>query len=264
MDEKEKTAKTKKRFHSARIIVSILIVVIHIIPIWLTLDQENVLDGETETISGVSIVILSILVVTIATMMTVALWKFTAILSGTTNKADLRIFIIFIEILSIMTWAAASFAIGLEFCIAYDEIFYYQHIRAISIMDLVTVDASVVNFGIIGLILYKSSKVASMRRKLAVTDPTQLQGMVKNEQSQAGNEGTNRNTMRSSETAMRLTATNDKGGMMEFVMDQSHNISDNNAGDLTMMEEGRHEEKQEGVKRQNRSSVPLDYYASKD
>ena len=45
---------------------------------------------------------------------------------------------------------------------------------------------------------------------------------------------------------MRLTATNDKP--MEFVMDKSHNISENNAGDLTMMEEDR-KEKPEIAKR---------------
>ena len=138
------------------------------------LDREKVLNSETETIAGLCVVVLSILVIMIATMMTVALWKFTTILSGTTNKADLRLFIVFIEILSIMTWAAATFSIGLEICIVNEDIYEYQHIRAVSIMDLVTIDASVINFGIIGLILYKSSKVASLRRKLAVTDPTQL------------------------------------------------------------------------------------------
>ena len=138
------------------------------------LDKDDVQDGKAETIAGISVVILSILVIMIATMMTVALWKFTTILSGTTNKADLSFFIVFIEILSIMTWAAASFAIGLVISIATDEIYEYKHIRALSILDLVTIDASVVNFGIIGLILYKSSKVASLRRKLAITDPTQL------------------------------------------------------------------------------------------
>ena len=136
------------------------------------LDKEKVLDSETETIAGLSVVVLSILVIMIATMMTVALWKFTTLLSGTTNKADLRLFIVFIEILSIMPWAAATFAIGLEISIVNDDIYEYQHIRAVSIMDLVTIDASVINFGIIGMILYKSSKVASLRRKLAVTDPT--------------------------------------------------------------------------------------------
>ena len=74
--QQEKTARMKKTFYLARIVVSILIVLLHIPLLVLTL-KTNFLDREQGKLSGVSLVLLSILVLVVASFMTVALWKFT-------------------------------------------------------------------------------------------------------------------------------------------------------------------------------------------
>ena len=74
--QQEKTARMKKTFYLARIVVSILIILLHIPLLVLTL-KTNFLDREQGKLSGVSLVLLSILVLVVASFMTVALWKFT-------------------------------------------------------------------------------------------------------------------------------------------------------------------------------------------
>ena len=97
--------------------------------------------------------------------MTVALWKFTQLVSRMPFKSDLNRCLIFIEILSILGWAAASFGIGIEFCCHYNDIYNYKYIRSIAIMDLITIDANLINFTIMWLILYKSFKASGLRLK---------------------------------------------------------------------------------------------------
>ena len=145
----------KRTFHFARIAVSILIILLHI-PLLVLALMTNITDTEQGTLSGVSLVLLSVLVLVVASFMTVALWKFTQLVSRMPFKSDLNRCLVFIEILSILGWAVGSFGIGIEFCCHYNDIYSYKYIRSIAIMDLITIDANLINFTIMWLILYKS------------------------------------------------------------------------------------------------------------
>ena len=118
-EEKEKAARVKQKFHYARIAVSILIVIAHI-PLLVSQLKTNLMGETYIALSGISMILLCTVVLTIATFMSVALWKFTRIVSSMPFRSDLNRFLIFIEILSILGWAAGSFGIGIEYCINYD------------------------------------------------------------------------------------------------------------------------------------------------
>ena len=132
--------------------------------------------GETFiALSGVSMVLLCLVVFVIATIMSMALWKFTRIVSSMPFKSDLNRFLIFIEILSIFGWAAGSFGIGIEYCVNYDSLYEYKYMRDITIMDLTTINANLINFTVMALILNRSSNAAGQRHKqLSMINPTLL------------------------------------------------------------------------------------------
>lgn len=64
-----------------------------------------------------------------------------------------------------MIWSAAWIIIGIDFLVHMRNLKAYSHVKMITITDEISINANLVNFMIMALILYKSAKVAALRRR---------------------------------------------------------------------------------------------------
>lgn len=77
-----------------------------------------------------------------------------------------------------MIWSAAWVAIGIDFLVHMENLSLYSHVKMITITDEISINANLANFLIMALILYKSVRVAALRRRDytgEMTDVTFLQ-----------------------------------------------------------------------------------------
>mmetsp|Transcript_23868 Transcript_23868/g.31974 ORF Transcript_23868/g.31974 Transcript_23868/m.31974 type:complete len:145 (+) Transcript_23868:337-771(+) len=85
----QETARVKKKFGVARIVVSIVILLTHI-PLVIASFRNKVSKQTAKTCTSISLVVLALLVLTIGSFMTIALWKFTRAVNRMPFKQDLN------------------------------------------------------------------------------------------------------------------------------------------------------------------------------
>ena len=119
--------------------------------------------------------------------------------------------------------------------------------RDITIMDLTTINANLINFSVMALILNKSSNAAGQRhRQQNMINPTLLQFIMNSQNPSSRECDGSPGTTHSSDTPIRLTTSDE-----EQVFETSKVLSDNQA-DLTMMDKQIIEEDQRYETRKNR------------
>ena len=156
--------KSKNKFHKIRILGSIIITIVHV-PLLLAKVRNTVFEESSGVFAGSILVALALLVIIIAAFMTSALWKSTRVLARSPVKNDLNTCLIGVQIVTVLFWAAASICLATTFFVHFETIFSYKNMMTISICDMSSMNANFINFIIIGLILYKSQRVAKLRHR---------------------------------------------------------------------------------------------------
>ena len=127
---------------------------------------------------GLTYFIITGVVIVTSALMTIALLKFVKIIQQKNFKKDLNRVFIGLQIASLMIWSAAWIAIGIDFLVHMENLSLYSHVKMITITDEISINANLANFLIMALILYKSARVAALRRRDytgEMTDVTFLQ-----------------------------------------------------------------------------------------
>lgn len=61
-------------------------------------------------------------------------------------------------------WAIATISIGVIVTVYYADLYEYVHIRALTVLETISIDATFINFMIMALILVRSSYVATLNQ----------------------------------------------------------------------------------------------------
>ena len=149
----------RRRFQIARIVVSIMIVISHV-PSIVSMLNHDVTDNDQGPLDIFSIVVQSAVVLTIMTSMTWGLCKFVLIVQEFSDKQEVSLCLIIVQIFCIVLLSLTVIAIGIAVAVDKDSPFDYKKILSLTIIDMVVINTNSINFGIIGLILYNSSQAA--------------------------------------------------------------------------------------------------------
>ena len=156
--------KSKKKFHKIRILGSVIIAVVHV-PILIAKVRNTIFEASSGIFAGLTLTVLALLVLIIATFLTSALWKSTRVLARSPVNSELNTCLIGVQIFTVLFWAAASICLAAVFFVHFETLFSYRNMLTISICDLSSINANFVNFIIMGLVLHKSQKVAKLRHR---------------------------------------------------------------------------------------------------
>ena len=149
-----------------RTVLSILFVFSNI-PLLVYRLRRNIFVYENGFFPAASLAVISICMLTIATFITMAFFKFKGLVSRIPFKTDLNHCFILVEILSILAQTASLIGVGILLLVQYEDIYEFEHVQTMFVLQFIAMNAIVISYAIMWIIFYKSMKMASLRHKQA-------------------------------------------------------------------------------------------------